>query len=153
MQPRRTQLVDDTFFVAVIAKGLGGLVELTSGILLIFLSVPTLQRLLAPLAHIGISTGSSISAGTKLFVVLYFGIRGFIRVILAISLLREQLWAYPVSIVLLGAAIAYQVWLLVSGHFSSALTLLTLFDCAVVGLTWHEYRKLSQGGHLTRPHL
>src|SRR5580698_6676924 len=44
---RRINLVDDSFFIAVIGKCAGGVVELATGILLIFLSVHTLQQLLA----------------------------------------------------------------------------------------------------------
>lgn len=153
MQPRHSHVIDNTFFVAVIAKGLGGLIELASGILLIFMSTTTLHHLLTPLSHVGLDTGTAISGSAKLFIVIYFSLRGSLRILLAICLLREQLWAYPATIVLLGAAILYQIWLLVSGHFSHALLLLTLFDMLIVGLTWIEYRKLRLGGHLSHPHL
>jgi uncharacterized membrane protein len=151
--PKPTSLLDNSFFIAVIGKCAGGLVELATGILLIFLSVHNLQTLLAPLQHWGINLGSNISDGSRLFIIIYFGLRGSIRVGLGVLLLREQLWAYPAAVVLLVAAIIYQVWLLATGHYSTALLALTLFDGIVAGLTWVEYAKLRRGGHLQRPQL
>lgn len=152
-QEIKATVLDDTFYVGVIFKGIGGFIELLAGLLLLFISVQTFQHWLAPLAKIGIHAGSEITSGTKLFVVAYFGVRGLIRMLLALSLLREQLWAYPASIALLGASVAYQIFLLATGHYSSGLLALTLFDVLIIALTAYEYRKLKAGGHLKRPHL
>ncbi|HUC86826.1 MAG TPA: DUF2127 domain-containing protein [Candidatus Saccharimonadales bacterium] len=140
--PSRTTLIDDSFFVAVIGKCAGGVVELAIGILLIFLSVHTLQALLTPLQHVGVNLVNSISSGSRLFIIVYFSLRGSVRLVLGVMLLREQLWAYPAAVLLL-----------LAGHYSSALLALTLFDTIVVGLTWYEYFKLRRGHHLTSPHL
>jgi len=150
--PDRAAAADTTFFITIIGKGIGGLFELLAGIALLFLSIDTLQHLLQPLAKIGLDSVVHISPGAKLFGVIYFSLRGFIRVILAISLLREQLWAYPVAILLLATAILYQAWLLVHS-FSIGLLALTVVDLFIVVLTVYEYRKLRGGGHLERPHL
>jgi uncharacterized membrane protein len=152
-EPRGTSsAVDNTFFITVIAKGVGGFLELVAGLGLLFIDTATLQRLLEPFTHLGLDI-SHISAQAKLFTVFYFSIRGFVRVLLAIALLKERLWAYPVAIVLLGSAVLYQAWLLVSGHFSWGMVFLTLFDLVIIGLTLIEFRKLRSGGHLSRPHL
>jgi uncharacterized membrane protein len=54
------------------------------------------------------------------------------------GVLRGRRWAYPLAISVLGAFMAYQVYRL-SYHFSLGLLLLTIFDAAIVGLTWREY--------------
>lgn len=144
--------VDDLFLLSVLGKGVGGAVELLSGILLIFLSVDTLQHLLEPLSRVGVHIGQEAIGHSKLLVVLYFTSRGAIRVFLAICLWREKLWAYPVAMGFLGISIIYQIWLMIH-HYSHPLLLLTLFDLLIVLLTYFEWQKLKAGGHLDKPHL
>ena len=62
------------------------------------------------------------------------------KVILVGALLKNQLWAYPWTIVLLGAFILYQVYRL-SFQPSVGLAALTVFDAAIAWLTYREYRK------------
>jgi uncharacterized membrane protein len=150
--PPRPNLVDSAFFVTILIKGLGGLVELLTGILLIFISLHTLQHDLAPAGRLGLLP--KITGGARLFAIIYFCLRGSIRMFLALALLSERLWAYPVSLVLLGASVGYQLWLLASGHFSVGLAALTTLDSVTAALTWYEYKNLRRGGHLRlRPHL
>lgn len=146
MQPRRATLIDNSFLITILLKGGGGLIELLTGIGLIFISVGTLRHLLAPFAHLGFVP--TITDGVRLFAIIYFSVRGLVRLVLAVSLLRERLWAYPVTVVLLGVSVIYQVWLLADGHFSGGLVGLTLLDAVTLALTAVEYRKLRRGGHL-----
>lgn len=55
-------------------------------------------------------------------------------------MLRDKLWAYPWMIALLLAFIAYQIYRVTAVHFSAGLVALTVFDIAMVWLTWREYR-------------
>ena len=57
-----------------------------------------------------------------------------------VLVLRNKLWAYPWLIALLGAFIAYQLYVLIFVKFSWGLTALTAFDLFLVWLTWREYR-------------
>ncbi len=161
MEPNRTRgqtaasrikpppsLFDGAFLITIVIKGGGGLIELLAGILLIFISLHTLQHDLAPAVRLGVLP--HITSGTRLFAIIYFCARGLIRFTLAVALLTERLWAYPITLVLLAGSVIYQSWLLVSGHFSLGLAGLTLFDALTVGLTWYEYRKLRRGGHLRK---
>jgi uncharacterized membrane protein len=54
-------------------------------------------------------------------------------------LLRGKLWAYPLSIWVLLAFIAYQLYRYTFTH-SIGLILLSIFDLVVLWLIWHEYR-------------
>ena len=56
-----------------------------------------------------------------------------------IAVFRDQLWAYPAMIALLGAFIGYQLYRIVLDP-TIPLTMLTLFDAFVVWLTWREYQ-------------
>ena len=55
------------------------------------------------------------------------------------ALLRNKLWAYPASLVVLGLFIVYQLYRFSDTH-GAGLIILTAFDVVVMGLIWHEYR-------------
>jgi len=141
------RVADDAFRISVIFKGIGGAMELLTGLVLIFISTATLQLAVQPLGHFGEEISKEISEGTRLFVIFYAVSRGIIRLGLAICLLQLRLWAYPVAIGFLVLTILYQLWLMID-HASIGLVLLTIFDVGIIALTWYEYRKLKRGGTL-----
>jgi uncharacterized membrane protein len=57
--------------------------------------------------------------------------------------LKNQLWAYPASLVVLGLFMIYQIYQIIIGH-SALLIALTLFDMIIMWLIWHEYRLVSR---------
>ena len=63
------------------------------------------------------------------------------KAVVVAGLLREKLWAYPASIAVFGAFIAYQLYRYSYTH-EVALIALTVFDLFVIALAWHEYRLL-----------
>jgi uncharacterized membrane protein len=145
--------LDRTFRISVGLKGLDGLLEIAGGRALLFIAPATLQSWartltaheLAQDRHDFIAThllhsASQLSRSTTLFGAVYLLSHGIAKVVLVVALLRNQLWAYPWLIALLGVFIVYQVYRL-SLRFSVGLTLLTLFDIFVVWLTVLEYRK------------
>lgn len=74
------------------------------------------------------------------------------KVVLVALVLRDKLWAYPWLIALLGAFIAYQLYVLILVKFSWSLTALTVFDVFLVWLTWREYQaKRARRGPAVRP--
>lgn len=81
-----------------------------------------------------------LTRGTTLFAAIYLLSHGLAKVVLVVAVLREQLWAYPGMIALLGAFIAYQLYRLTLVHVTIGLSLLTIFDAFVVWLTWREYQ-------------
>ena len=80
-----------------------------------------------------------LSQHAQLFAAFYFLSHGVIKLFLVIGLVRNKLWAYPAAIVVFCAFIAYQLYRFSHTH-SIFLILLTIFDCAVIWLTWHEYK-------------
>ncbi len=66
---------------------------------------------------------------------------GLIKVVLVAGLLQEKIIAYPLSLISLGAFMAYQLYRYSYTH-SFGLILLTVFDLIVVALVWHEWRLL-----------
>ena len=57
---------------------------------------------------------------------------------LVVGLLREKLWAYPASLIVLTLFVLYQLYRFSYTH-GLGLIVLTLFDIVVMGLIWHEY--------------
>ncbi len=57
----------------------------------------------------------------------------------AVMVLRERSWAYPAFMIALALLITYQSYQLALA-FSPWLAALTLFDFAILWMTWHEYR-------------
>jgi uncharacterized membrane protein len=151
--PPLSPALDKTFKIGLVLKGLDGVLEVVGGILLLFLSPHAIQHLARMLtahelrqdphdliARYLLHTTSHLTTSTTLFGAIYLLSHGVTKVVLVILVLRGKLWAYPWLIALLLAFIAYQLYQITAVHFSVGLTALTIFDAALVWLTWREYR-------------
>lgn len=67
------------------------------------------------------------------------------KLALVIGLLRNRMWAYPVSLIVMSLFIVYQLYRYSYTH-SAALIALSIFDVVVIGLIWHEYRLVRRLG-------
>ncbi len=145
-------LLDRTFFVSLVLKGLDGVLELLAGVALLFISpdkIAAVTRALTlhelhedphdPIANALVRYTSSLSVSATLFGAIYLLAHGVVKVILVLAVLRGKLWAYPWLIGFLVAFIGYQAYELVV-HFSWGLAALTAFDIFIVVLTVREYR-------------
>ena len=83
----------------------------------------------------------SITSGT--IIAIYLLTRGLIKLGLVIALLKNQLWAYPASFIVLGLFILYQAYEFGIGH-SLLIATITIFDLIVVYLIWREYVIIKQ---------
>jgi uncharacterized membrane protein len=154
--------LDRTFKIGLVLKGLDGVLEVIGGILLPFLSPHAIEHIVRMLTahelredphdliarHL-LHTASHLSTRTTLFGAIYLLSHGAAKIVLVALVLRDKLWAYPWLIGLLPAFIAYQLYQIIAVHFSVGLTALTIFDAALVWLTWREYRASAHTG--TRP--
>src|SRR5215472_3167493 len=149
----RGVLLDRAFFVGITLKGLDGVLEVAGGLLLLAVSPATIDRLARTLTQHELSedphdfigthllhyTGSLTGASVR-FAAVYLLVHGAIKIFLVAALLRNQLWAYPLTIAFLLAFIVYQLYRLTFAP-SLGLAGLTVFDAAVAWLTWREYQK------------
>jgi uncharacterized membrane protein len=150
---RTKDLLDRTFEIGIILKGLDGLLELVGGALLLAMSPATINRIAVALTQhelsedphdliathlLGVSHG--LTGSTVGFAAAYLLLHGTVKVVLVLALLRNKLWAYPWMIAFLVAFIAYQLYR-IALHPTFGLSVLTIFDAAIVWLTWREYRK------------
>src|SRR6266702_5545059 len=151
--PPVSPALDKTFKIGLVLKGLDGILEIAGGILLLFLSPHAIEHIARTLtahelsqdphdliARYILHTASHLTTSTTLFGAVYLLSHGVAKVVLVALVLRDKLWAYPWLIALLLAFIAYQLYRITAVHFSIGLTALTIFDAALVWLTWREYQ-------------
>jgi uncharacterized membrane protein len=152
----RRDLLDRTFEVAIILKGLDGLLEVFGGLLLLLVTPATINRLVAALTEHELSedphdfiathllnTAHGLTSSAVLFGSLYLLAHGAVKIVLVAALLRNKLWAYPWMMAFLLVFIVYQVYRIALVP-SAGLAALTVFDIFVLWLTYREYRRQRQ---------
>jgi uncharacterized membrane protein len=145
-------LLHGTFRTGITLKGVGGLTETIGGVLLWFISPAQLSGMVTAFleqehlrhphdvitSHF-INLARDIGQADPVFASLYLLSHGIVKTVLVIALWFNKLWAYPLTIAVFGGFMVYQVYRYTHTH-SFALMVLTIFDAAVVWLTWMEYR-------------
>ena len=145
--------LDRVFEIGIIGKGLNGAVELFGGLLLLFVTPDWIRRLAVSLTRVELSedphdfiathllhSANGITGGAVLFGALYLLSHGAVKIFLVVSLLRNKLWAYPLTIVVLSMFVVYQLYR-ISLHVSFAMVALTVFDLLIIALTVREYKE------------
>lgn len=149
---REEKVLHDVFLVSIWIKGLVGLGQVIAGGLLLATSRETLTafvlRVTTPelsedahdwLANLLQASAQGWNQGTQSFASAYLIVHGLIKIVLVAGLLRRKMWSYPLSIWVLAAFIAYQLYRYSYTH-SIWLVLLTALDVIVIALIHHEYR-------------
>lgn len=155
-------LFDKVFEYGILIKGIDGLIELITAIALIFLSPQRLQGLVVlathrELAHdpndfisnFLIHTSHQFTNSARLFFIVYLAVHAAIKLVSVIGILRNKLWAYPFSLISLGALTLYQIYDIVFGSGSILVIGLTILDLAILALIWREYQKVKKDGFKT----
>lgn len=142
------------FLGSILLKGAISLLEVLAGGFLLFVpvSVPVqfLTRMIGNMSPQIVQSGliahllhglQALGGVSGLFIAIYLLSRGLIKVILIVALLKNRLWAYPSSLVVLGVFVLYQCYQLVTG-LSGFIVALTIFDLVVMWSIWMEYGML-----------
>ena len=151
--------IHQIFEISVLLKGAHALIECIGGLILVIMSTNVITSMVNVFTqeeliedpndfvatHL-LSLAQNFTVSTQHFYAFYLLSHGLIKVLLVIGLLRNKLWAYPVSLVVLGLFIVYQLYRFSYTH-GLGLIVLTVFDVMVMGLIWHEYRLVRR--HLT----
>jgi len=145
--------LDRVFEVGIVLKGLTGLLELVGGVLLLLVTPGQHQwscacshpaRAVREPARLhrlpAVHTADGLTGPGLLFGAAYLLIHGIVKVALVAALLRNKMWAYPWMIGVLLAFIVYQTYQIALGP-TVGLIALTVFDIAIVALTWREYQR------------
>lgn len=161
--PDKKKLLDVSFDVALLLKGLFAAGEILCGVAAFFLSPKRVIALVATVSRDTPATGlidrlvdalyvwsRSFSAGTQHFVIIYLLFHGIVKLAVIILLWKKQLWAYPVSVIVFTGFIVYQLVQFASTH-SILLLLLTALDVIVIILTILEYRTMMKSRRLPAP--
>jgi uncharacterized membrane protein len=140
------------FWISVLLKGAISVLEIIAGIVALIIppaAVTSITTLLTQgelsedpndfIATHLLQAAHSFSAPVQLFVAMYLLSRGTIKVILVIALLKNKLWAYPASLIVLGLFVLYQVYQISMSH-SIFIIGITLFDFVVMYFIWKEYQ-------------
>ena len=138
-------------------KGIDGLLETLSGIVLVSVSSQTIthlvyrlfgSELLEPddfITHYLVSLLTHLSVSTQAFVSIFLLGHGLVKLGLAASIWFNKLWAYPVAGIVLSVLVVYQV-IRFSSSDSVLLLLLTFIDIMIIAMLRPEYKRLIAKG-------
>ena len=147
------------FQVSVPVKGAHALIECSGGLALALASTTSIAGLVNRLTqeeliedpndfvatHL-LSLAQGFSVSSKNFYAFYLLSHGIVKLALVAGLLRNKMWAYPASLIVLGLFIIYQTYRFFYTQ-SASLVVLTAFDLIVLVLIWHEYRLVAHHHH------
>lgn len=149
---RRPPVLEWIFRVALLFKGLDGILEIVGGVLFLLFNPGQLDSLAKMLtqhelsedpgdliANLLLHASGSLTVSESWFAAAYLLLHGVVKVVLVWAVLLDKLWAYPWMIGFLAIFIGYQAYTLFAG-FSAGMLLLTLFDVFILWLTLREYR-------------
>ncbi len=146
-------LLDTTFVVGIVAKGIDGILELVGGLLLLLVTPATINHVVVRITRHELSEdpddlianhllrlSSGLTGSGLQFAAAYLLVHGIVKVVLVVAVLRGRLWSYPWLIGFLTVFIGYQLYRIALNP-TSWLIALTAFDALIVWLTWREWRK------------
>src|SRR5260370_7349965 len=153
--------VHQIFEISVLLKGAHALIECIGGLGLAFVTTNAIKGLVNALTqeeltedpndfvagHL-LSLAQDFTVSTQRFYAFYLLSHGVIKVFLVVGLLKNKPWAYPVSLVVLGLFIVYQLYRFSYTH-GVGLIVLTAFHVTVIAFICHKYRLVRR--HLTSP--
>jgi len=132
--------IHQLFQISVALKGLHGLIEVAGGLALALFSTDSILRLLYRVHHHELVT-RHFSPGEHHYYVFFFISHGALNLAVAILLLMEKLWAYPVAIAILVLFIVLQLYRFTHVH-DPGLIVFSILDVIVIALAAHEYQLL-----------
>ena len=148
--------IHQVFVISVLLKGAHALIECLGGLILALVNTGAIVTLVNRLTQEEIvedpndlvavhlrTFANSLSISDLHFYSLYLLSHGAIKILLVVGLLREKLWSYPASLIVLSLFVAYQIYRF-AYTYSVGLIVLTALDIIVMGLIWHEYRLMQK---------
>jgi len=150
-------LLDKTYEIGIILKGIDGVLELLGAIGLLFIPLRFFRSFSqwiteteAGSSHHGfISThisrfGEELAKGHHTFAVLFLLTHGLVKVVLVVCLLQNKRWAYPFGLVALTLFLAYQLYEMAI-HPTFGMGFLTVLDAVIIWLVWREWQQVKAG--------
>jgi len=149
---KREATIRRVFYWSLILKAIDSVFEMAGGVVLYLIPSGLIVALVNWLtraelledprdfiANFIMHSAQAFSVPQKKAAAIYLASHGAIKLFLVIMVLRDRAaWAYPAFMIALVILIVYQTYQ-IALTFSLWLTVLTVFDAAVLVLTWHEY--------------
>jgi uncharacterized membrane protein len=146
------KIVQKTFRVGITLKGIDGALETFGGLWLWFIHPTTFNAIVSVLskhefkhspqlltAFHTLYASEALWYAHRRFASIYLLSHGLTKVILVIALWMNSMWAYPLTIFVFGGFSVYQMYRFSFTH-SIPMLLLTIFDLAIIYLTWLQWR-------------
>jgi len=134
----------------ILLKGLNGAMELIGGILLAVIPQSGFTKAVLFLTQHDVGSGSkdwafrelghalSRLSGESGFAIFYLLSHGVLKLLLAIALLREARWAYPVALVTFGTLAGYEVYRFLARP-GVMMAVIIAIDLGVIALIWSHW--------------
>lgn len=152
---RPTTLLDKTYEIGIIIKGIDGILELIGGILVLTLSPGAINGITHFLTehelqqdphdfianHI-LGLSHHLVQGPNYFAAAFLLTHGAVKVFLVTCLLLNKIWAYPWALGVLGLFLVYQVYQLATKP-TLGMAFLSVLDAFIIWLIYREWQKAS----------
>jgi uncharacterized membrane protein len=159
---RPQTLLDKTYEIGIIIKGIDGTLELIGGILVLTLSPSAIHgitqfltaRELEQDPHDFIAThilkvGQHLASGHNVFAAAFLLTHGLVKVVLVTCLLLNKLWAYPWALGVLGLFLIYQIYQLITRP-TFGMAFLSVLDAVIIWLVYREWQKVRPGDDVAK---
>jgi uncharacterized membrane protein len=156
-EPKKEEEIHQIFDITLILKGIHAIIEIIGGLLVYAVSAESVTRLVRffiqgeisedprdAVANYFLRLARDFGGSSKAFAAFYLISHGVINGLVVIGLWKEKIWAYPVSLFVIGGFIIYQIYLLIVVGYSIWLVLFTVLDVLILWLVWHEYNILKK---------
>ncbi len=154
-------LLDKTYEIGIILKGINGTLELIGGCLVLFLSSDNINGLVKYLTQDSLQEnphgfivkyivkgGAELNHGSHIFAAAFLLTHGLTKVVLVVCLLLNKMWAYPWAIVFLSIFLIWQIYILATSP-SFGMAFLTVLDAVIIYLVNREWQQ--QKLHKSQP--
>lgn len=141
----------------IIIKGIDGLIELVTGLLLL-LSPSLVHIVLSAVAgkaaaghnqlyhFIGdyvARLDKELAASGLVFLIIFLITHGVVKLVLVYCLLKKIVKVYPAALAILGLFLVYQLYVFIQTP-TVGMALFCLLDVAIIALVWREYKMLKK---------
>ena len=146
-QRKREHWLHVIFYITLIGKGLFGLGQMASGIVVLVVPRHVWHQLAVkltagntdnPVTAWLLHQTENLDSGIQLYAAIYMISHAATKIVLVWAVLKGKMWAYPWMMGFLAAFIIYQTYEIFARH-SIFFLLLTIFDIFIVWLTRHEW--------------
>jgi uncharacterized membrane protein len=153
MKTRTRAALQNTFRAGITLKGIDGVLETLGGVLLWFIRPAAMNEMIRVLSQHDLSRDprdaimfylrratETLLHSNREFASMYLLSHGLSKVVLVVALWMNAKWAYPATIWFFALFGAYQMYRYSYTH-SISMLVLTIFDVALIYLTWLEWRE------------